>query len=282
MDILPLPERSVHDTNPAWSAVHNLIAYYHYINDGKDSLNDIRAYGLRLVNPDGTNDTLFYEGLLRWQSLDWAPDGNCLLVRNEYGLLKISYPDKIIDTLRGPGDPMAFDYLCASFSPDGSKIVTVTNGGDERGVYLMNSDGSDYHKLVKYGEFPAWASVDSIIYINHDYEFPFGTICLTDTAGTFRRLVYNHENYFQRDLLYTRIHIATRRMVIYGPRDDDYPADLWKMEPGWQEVAHLTPDGEYPCFSPDGNRVVYTYEKKGYGNLWIVNWDGSGAHPLTD
>ncbi len=279
----PPPNRSVHDTNPTWSSVHNLIAYIHYLDE--DSLDDNRARGIHLINPDGTNDQFFHDGggALAWFSLDWAPDGSCLLVRNEIGLFKISYPDKVIDTLRYNIDPMTFAYLYVSFSPDGNTILYTIGGGNERGAYLMNSDGTNERLVVLYGDKAAWVSNDSIIFINYDPLMPSGSICISDTAGLFRRVVRENDSLYRPPDFTATIHFPTGRIAIYGPYfDTSYPADLGKMEPGWQEITLLVKDSEYPCFSPDGNQVVFTYEKKGYGGLYIINWDGTNMRQLTE
>lgn len=283
IDTLPVPERSVHDTDPTWSSVHDLIAYVHYLD--KDSLIDERSRGIHLINPDGTNNRFFHDGggALAWFDLDWAPDGSCLLVRNQLGLFTISYPDKEIIILRGDIDPMSFSYMHAAFSPDGAKILTATNGGDEGGIYLMNSDGTDYHRIIHYASHPVWAANDSIVYINYEPELPSGSICITDTSGTFKRLVYENDGLFAVSDFSAAIHIPSKRMAVYGPYFEDvYPADLGKMDPDWQEIVLLVYDSEYPCFSPDGNQVVFTYEKPGYGGLHIMNWDGTNQRQLTE
>jgi len=283
IDTLPVPPRSVHDTSPTWSAVHNLIAYIHWFDE--DSLDDERARGIHLINPDGTNNRFFHDGFgaITWFNIDWAPDGNCLLVRNRFGLFTISYPDKEITMLRSNIDPMSFSYLNVAFSPDGGKILYVNNAGDDRGTYLMNSDGTDAHLVLQYGEQPVWAANDSIVYINFNPELPSGSICIADTAGSFKRLVYDTDSLIYAIEFYADIHIPTLRMAVYGPYFEDvYPADLGKMEPDWQEIVLLVYDSEYPCFSPDGNQVVFTYEKPGFGGLHIINWDGTNQRQLTE
>lgn len=283
IDTIPVPPRSVHDTYPIWSSVHNLIAYIHHWE--KDSLNDERARGIHLINPDGTNDRFFHDGggALTWFNLDWAPDGSCLLVRNQFGLFTISYPDKEITMLRSNIDPMSFSYLNAAFSPDGDKIRFENKGGDDRGTYLMNCDGSGEHLVIHYGVKAVWAAHDSIVYINYDPELPSGSICIADTSGTFKRVVYNNDGLFAANDFSAAIHIPTRKMAVYGPYfEDRYPADLGKMEPDWQQIVLLVYDAEYPCFSPDGSQVVFTYEKPGFGGLHIINWDGTNQRQLTE
>jgi hypothetical protein len=283
IDTFPTPSKPRYDRNPTWCQVHNLIAYLHY----RRTMDESDTAGIYLINTDGTDKRLFFAGNLRWFDLDWSPDGNRLLVHNENGLFKISYPDKAIDTLRGPGDPYAFEYFCASFSPNGNKIVTHTNGGENGGIYIMNSDGTDYRRIFSGGLRPDWASNDSIIYARLEWAYPLGSIWIMDTSEVHHRMIYDNGGIlgdsgwtFEYGSVSPIIHQTNKRIVFYGAIPGNYWG-IWKLEPGSLEPELLVKDAEHPCFSPEGNQIVYTYEKEGYGNLWIINWDGTGNHALT-
>jgi Tol biopolymer transport system component len=63
-------------------------------------------------------------------------------------------------------------------------------------------------------------------------------------------------------------------------------ADVWKMRPDGSELQNLTPNAPgfdgYPSFSGDGKQIVFTSERNGSFDLYLMNADGSSIRRLTD
>ncbi len=57
---------------------------------------------------------------------------------------------------------------------------------------------------------------------------------------------------------------------------------IWKLDDRDSVATLLMAKAGYPGFSPDGNSVVFTRIGRPYGNLWIINWDGTGLRELTE
>lgn len=57
-------------------------------------------------------------------------------------------------------------YLWASLSPDGTRLIFSE---PFQGVFVCNADGTEPHRLLKKGDYPAWAGDNTIIaVISHD------------------------------------------------------------------------------------------------------------------
>ncbi len=271
-DYPPQPAYAAYDKHPCWSGVHNLIAYVH---DQQRSLNDPDSSGIYLINPDGTDRRLFFRG--DWiRGLDWSPDGQWLVINIGSDLWKISYPDKVIDTLMQSGA-----YYYPSWSPDGMQITCSKRAGDERGVYILSDDGANYRLIIPYGDYPTWLYRDSVLYVNYSPEFPSGSLCISDSTGSFKRLFLDIEQY---DLLWMRdakAHIQTKRLACNSIVSGE-PISIWIFDSYTYGLQNLFEGAFYPNLSPDGNQVVFTIFGPHYANLWIINWDGTGLRQLTE
>lgn len=262
---------SANDQRACWSGVHNLIAYLHgqsYRYPDPDSS------GIYIVNPDGTGKIAFYiHGYI--DGLDWSPDGQWIVFSTRGGLLKISYPDKIIDTLRGPGE-----YFHPSWSPDGSKIASAWRSGDEMGIHTINQDGTGF-RLILQGDYPTWIYPDSILYMNFSFDFPIGSLCISDSSGSYKRLFLDGGPYNATRLKRSRAHLQTKRIVCDPYLPGDTPV-IWIYDPTIGNLEKLRVYAKYPNFSPDGNSIIFTDIHHGMGNLWVINWDGTGLRQVTD
>jgi Tol biopolymer transport system component len=189
-------------------------------------------------------------------------------------LFRISYPDSVLDTIAGPGQ-----FYAAAWSPDGRIIACVLRAG-EVGIYLLDSVGNDYHRIIPYSDFPSWAYSDSIIYTSYEEGFPFGSICISDTGGIYKRLIIDNGVYEFPNMTYVKFNRITGR-IIFNSRDRYPDMGLWGMEPNQDTIRLILRGCDEADFSPDGNQIVFTRISAGFGNLWIINWDGTGLRILT-
>ncbi|HXG08500.1 MAG TPA: hypothetical protein VNK04_01805 [Gemmataceae bacterium] len=152
------------------------------------------------------------------------------------------------------------DDVWGAWSPDGTKIAFTSNRDGNFEIYVMNADGTNQTRLTNspgYDYQPTWS--------------PDGT------------------------------KIAFTRIIDTGP---DINADIWVMELR-VVVDPLTPDNEFdpfrarfevvsltqltndpgddlePTWSPDGTKIVFTSDRDGDFDIWVMNADGSGQVNLT-
>lgn len=65
--------------------------------------------------------------------------------------------------------------------------------------------------------------------------------------------------------------------------------DIWVVNRDGTAPRRIGAEGENPNWSPDGRQVVYRrytfeycrYQDPGYGELWMMNADGSGQRQIT-
>jgi Tol biopolymer transport system component len=139
-------------------------------------------------------------------------------------------------------------------SPDG-RLVALSNGGGEfppRNIYVMRSDGTELQKITSGNFFevdPAWS--------------PDG-----------RSIVF-----------------ASTRCCATAHSSGDYA--LFVINPdgsGLRQLTHDTSSDWAPAWSPDGSRIAYLAVPPNVSHppaerlwqIWVVNADGSDAHPLTN
>ena len=105
----------------------------------------------------------------------------------------------------------------------------------------------------------------------------------TDTAGIF---IYDLEDSTTRLLVEGDLLVGAplplhpsfspdSRWVVFSWYDE-----IWKVKVDGDSLTQLTFSDEggkyFPSWSPDGSKILYTNVNIKYGNIWIMNADGSG------
>lgn len=178
-----------------------------------------------------------------------------------------------------------------SFSPDGTRLAFVRESGGNADIYVANADGSRARRLTRTagGDYnPAWS--------------PDGTqiAFASNRGGLFKIYV------MRADGSHVRL-VAPRRS---GGGGSYTPA--WSPDGRWlafsssaetpenPEISIVHPDGSglrrlthtkgdvdtlgddsWPTWSPDGKRIVFSSNRTGEGEVWIMNADGSGQKRLA-
>ena len=191
-----------------------------------------------------------------------------------------------------------------SLSPDGSRVV-FTRGGGENGIYLINSDGSDEHKIFGERELlrsPKWSPDGQWIVFERGDEF---NKCYIDkeTGACFPFTPFD-----TKGLATGKDHV--RKLARIDPNGNSY-RDLAVVEeamaPDWSSGGIVYQSGaglqitkdtagdpnrklyfdilrqyhQDPDWQPNGDRIVFQQRQGSHYEIFAINQDGGGLTGLT-
>lgn len=175
------------------------------------------------------------------------PDGKSLLFtlskNGEADIHRYFFDDKkILRITRGPLSAMNVE---ANVSTDGRKIAFSSNRSGLAMIYVMDANGSNVTRLTFAGNFNASPSFSPdgklIAFAGYDKDQDNFDIFLMNTNG---------EN-------------------------------LVRLTGSQKRNSHRMANNEDPSFSPDGRHVVFSSDRTGSKQVFIVNLDGSDERRLT-
>jgi Tol biopolymer transport system component len=197
---------------------------------------------------------------------------------------------------RGEEDTLA---LAPQWSPKddwiafGVGFYFVPRSGRPARVMLMRPDGSELHELTKTvgnSGFPSWSPDGKRIVYRFWSETEYGLRIINLEDGSTTQLTSGFDNFPawspKGDLIvFTRL------------SEDDY--DIYTIQPNGTGLKRLTTspgNDAHAVWSPDGKHILFSSARLGfkdeaplydeipqpYGELFVMNVDGSGQRPLTD
>jgi Tol biopolymer transport system component len=202
------------------------------------------------------------------------------------------HPRRIVDEKAG----MAF---AASWSPDGQWIVFgfgifFENGTKPARIMIVRADGSERRELtdgsVNSG-FPSFSPDGKQIVYRVVGEHEQGLRVLSLGDGATRPLTTDHDNFPAW---------SPTGSAIEFTRAIDGAYDIFSVRPDGTGLKRLTTapgNDAHGVWSPDGKHIVFTSARLGfrdesplydppefqpYGELFIMNADGSKQRPITD
>lgn len=172
-------------------------------------------------------------------------------------------------------------------SPDGSRILFVTNRDGNSEIYVMNANGSGLVNLTQHPEIdnrPRWS--------------PDGTrIAFSSTrTGVFAIFVMNADGSDPVNLTGSSGGTAATwspdgtRIAFTANRTGDF--EIWSMNADGSNPVNLTNDPAAsdiaPAWSPDGSRIAFSSNPDqpvgsgGNDEIWLMDANGSNRVQLTD
>ncbi len=258
------------DRDATWSASTGVIAYVHVRHFDSD---DPDSSGIYTINYDGSGKRVLYEGHYI-MGIDWSPDGRFLIANSNMILVRISFPSGQADTLTEAGE-----YWNPVWSPDGRYIAYSNRTGVWMGIYTLNLENGHTRRVINYCDFPNWLTSDSILYENRDRNFPDKSICISDTLGYFGRVVMPPKSDITT-FYALRLNVPTKRIAFSGTLPGE-PESIWAVDPGRTWARPVRGFASLSCFSPDGEKIVFTDIREGYGRLYTYKWNGGEIRQLT-
>ncbi len=157
-DVQRLTDAPGRDFEPAWSPDGSTIVF----STDRDDPDNAQLY---LMNADGTDQRRLPSSLTDDQvGARWSPDGQWILFHSnpqvdglpQFDIFKVR-PDgsDLTNLTNTPGNNFMADW-----SPDGERIVFVSQRDGNRELYVMNADGSNQTRLTDGGwenSLPRWS-----------------------------------------------------------------------------------------------------------------------------
>ena len=191
-----------------------------------------------------------------------------------------------------------YDTIAPAFSPDGTRIAYLVANGDEfPGIYVMNADGSNDHKLIENvfpvsaGESLSWSPDGTRIYytkaeIQRNTDF-YNDIYYYDLNK--QKEVQLTDMLRARDpfpspdgkkLVFVTNKLGRTRLATINLSDErSFPVRAL-------QATFLTEENEIqysaPRFSPDGTKIaVNVWQSGGYRDIWILDNQGKKLYEVT-
>src|SRR3954463_8256081 len=222
--------------------------------------------------------------------VDWSPDGRSIafdVATPDSAQIAIMNADGsgLVTLPKAPGNIIEVD---PSFTPDGHRLIFLTNSGGDDALWIMKLDGTDRRLIKTGGASDPNVSPDGrrIAFLTFNGE-PFGNALSTssidgsnplqltpfsfnvgfrlDWAPDGRQLAFIHNV----DLVIpnTSVNIATIRPDGTGLRFVTHYRD--------QQVRAL-----FGSYSPDGRWIVFRLEANGQVRLYRIHPDGTGLRAI--
>jgi Tol biopolymer transport system component/serine/threonine protein kinase len=167
------------------------------------------------------------------------------------------------------------DEVAPHFSPDGKKIVFVSDRSGSREIWICESDGHNPVQLTNFGGShtgtPRWSPDGRWIAFDSRPEGQSGIYVISSDGGAPRRISDGASEdirpSWSRD----------GRWIYFGSRrSGDW--QIWKVPSNGGQAIRVTKNGGYEAFeSPDGKSVYYTKREPG---VWKIPVEG-GAESLV-
>lgn len=255
---------------PSWSPDGSKIAY----TSDEDGDRDIFVMDFNGANPIRISDIPGDA-----ENPRWAPDGNKILFNEDLDIYVVNPDGTGLSLLYSLGNG-------AEWSSDGTRVIFSGTQG-ERGIHVVNADGSDHSLLVtgpRIHMLGRWSHDDSQIVFQSergektDYQT---AVFVMDSDGT-NQIQLTSNSSWNGDPVWS----PDGNMIGYlsSPFGDNN-VELMVMNKDGSGRLNLTQNSAVDAgfvWSPDSTRLAFYSKRDGNQELYSIQVDGSGLIRLTD
>lgn len=244
----------------AWSPNGTTIAFTAIINN---------VLGIYLVDTSGANLRILVERDA--VGATWSPDNQWIAFSSGGILYKMRINTEKPDTLSPTGLSIR-----PTWSKDGTKIAFVRSSN----IFVRDLLTGIETDLLLQANYPSWhPNGDEIVAQETNAEAGlYRFTAVHDSTKAVRSL---HSFATADECGFSSIS-PNGDAIVYARRARNDYMQIWKVNLTTGQHIQLTTDtGDYPAWSPDGAKIVYTRTMVGDGALWIMNADGTQKRRLT-
>ena len=176
---------------------------------------------------------------------------------------------------------------CPSWSPNGRWIAFTRRNVYPPDLLVMRADGSGLRRVLKLrgtDSCPAWSPDGRrLVFVRMDNTLPtpvHAVYTVAANGSALRRLTPLNEAWENADWG------RNGRIVFESTYAIEGRINIWSMRPDGSDRRRLTEAPTeshlHPRWSPDGRRIVFTNNRNGDEELYVMNADGSGMKAITD
>lgn len=240
------------------------------------------AERLYLMNADGTNQRILYDGPGTQKQGSWSPDGT------KIAYLQLQDDRQFLATMHVDGSnattlvDVGNGWTTPSWSPDGTRIMyhaPGTFGADD--VWVIDAQGGEPDLVIGSAReewHPAWSPDGTEVVFTSRRDGPDFDIYIADlNGGAWRRVTDNAVNDFTPSWS-----PDGSQIVFQSPRGNRWT--IVTVRPDGSAERQLTqyPMQWDPVWSHDGTEIFFNSARDGRRGIYVMYADGSNPRKLTN
>jgi Tol biopolymer transport system component len=249
--------------NPAPPFTYKLTDYYAACQGNKIMyLHASDTAGIYQVDLDGKNRRLILRSQVEL-TFNWTAN---LLVFSDGTVYKMNMDNQTVTALTDSNTTFYFPVI----GPKDQKILVVQPYQPDAGIWQMDSDGKNLHKMVADAKFPDYtADGQKIVYLKLPKK-----IIVADANGQQLKEIAGPG----MEIHSVKISADGAKIIFSSQAEGETP-QIWTVNADGSNMRQLTKSGgDFPEWTGDG-RIVFTNTATGYLNM--MDADGNGITAIT-